>query len=309
MRRIGYNFALIATMGLAASEAFAQPGPYISQQLGVAFSPNLNIDADTNDPGSICDEFVNPFRDVMPAACQGMDAPRTEWMTPFMGGRGVVTSSAFGYRFGRFRTEVEYFFNDASHNDTADIMGRGAVALTKLGSEVVLAEDRLGNVQAHNVFGNFMMDFPNTSRVTPYVGAGAGVSYARMHYGLLWVRNSDPSTITSVAEYFPEDRMDDLMTVQRNLAGTVSSEQVDATDTVRSYQVVFGADIAVSHAVSLGVKARYVKFGEFMYTGDLDLLRSHETSNHLDGSSLIQHRVVTSGLSLLGVGMNLTYRF
>ncbi|MCY3842175.1 MAG: hypothetical protein OXH69_01395 [Acidobacteria bacterium] len=175
MRRIGCNFALIAAMGLAASEAFAQPGPYISQQLGVVCSPNLNVDADANDPGSICDEFVNPFRDVMPAACQGMDAPRTEWMTPFTGGRGVVTSGAFGYRFGRLRTEVEYLFNDASHNDTADILGRGTVAQTKLGSEVVLAEDRLGNVQAHSVFGNVMIDLPNSSRVTPYVGAGAGV--------------------------------------------------------------------------------------------------------------------------------------
>ena len=166
MRRFDCTLALIAIMGLAASEAFAQTGPYVSQQLGVVFSPNLNVDADTNDPGSICDEFVNPFRDVMPAACQGMDAPRTDWTTPFMGGQGVVTSSAFGYRFGRVRTEVEYFFNDASHNDTADITGRGAVALTKLGGEVVLAEDRLGNVQAHNLFGNVLIDFPNSSRVT-----------------------------------------------------------------------------------------------------------------------------------------------
>ncbi len=230
MKHVTTPIALFALFWTTApDDAGAQTGGgfYLSQELGIHLAPGMGIDAHAdNAPGSICDQHLNPFTDLMPAFCDGGDAPTTEWANAFGPGRGVLAGVAVGYRLGGdggLRVEAEYLFREAVYDETSPIEGHGGVAVAKLDGEVVVAEDRIGSVTSHSLFANVYYDFAGRGRVTPYVGAGGGAAFAQMDYGLLWVRNSDPEAITSVAPHFPAERLDDLRVLQENLASTAST--------------------------------------------------------------------------------------
>ncbi len=314
--RFAAPVAVIAAvpLSLAPAGVRAQPGGglYVSQELGLNLAPGLAIVADANDFGSICDEYVNPFTDLMPGFCGDPGSPPTAWTNTFEGAGGVLAGGAVGYGFGdagRLRLELEYFFRETAHNETSPIQGSGGVTVAKLDGEVVMAVDRIGSVTSHNLFGNLYFDFPDRGRATPYVGAGAGLGFTSMDHGLLWVRNNDPGLITSVVQYFPPDRLDDLRTVQRNLASTASSSQTELAGRLFGYQVLFGVDYALADGVSLGVKGRWAAFGSFMDRGALDRLRSHPSNKRRDGGDPVTTRVTADGMALFGVGVNLKYRF
>ena len=316
MRLIAVLVLTTATFsGLLPGNAQAQPlsGLYLSQELGVNFTSSLDMEfLAPNAPGSICDEHVNPFTDLMPAFCSDPNAPGTAWTNTFDGAGGILAGAALGYRFagsGRLRVELEYFYRETVHNETSAVEGPGGAAVAKLDAEVVVAEDRIGSVTSQNLFGNIYLDLPNRSRVTPYVGVGAGFGVTRVDHGLLWVRNSDPDLITSIAQYFPADRMDDLRVVQQNLASTTSSNQTELGASVFGYQVLFGVDVALTESTSLGIKARRAAFGNFSDAVILYRVRSHGPSNRLDGSSQSMTEITTADLDLYSVGLNLKYQF
>ena len=191
---------------LAPGEVHAQSGRgfYLSQELGPNFTPALDIEDDApNAPGSICAEHLNPFTDLMTAFCGDPNAPGTSWTNTFDGAGGILAGRAAGYRFteyGQLRVELEYFYRETAHNETSAAEGHGGVAVAKLDGEVAVGEDRIGSITSHNVFGNGYFDFTNRSRVTPYVGAGVGLTNLD---GLLWVRNSDPDRMTSIVPVIP----------------------------------------------------------------------------------------------------------
>ena len=287
-------------------------GFYVSQELGVHFTRGLNLEADAvNAPGSICDQYLNPFTDRMPAFCGSADAPGTQWTNAFQPTAGFLAGGAVGYRLegGPWRVEGEYFFRESAYDEASPIRGREGAAVAKLDGEVIIADDRIGSLTSHNFFGNLYYDFTPGGRVTPYLGAGLGFAIARMDYGLLWVRNADPDAITSVAPYFPADRVDDLGVLQRNLASTTSSLQANLGDQLAGYQVMGGLDYALSERVTLGLKGRWAYFTGFGDSRVLDRLRSHAPSNQLDGSRPVAVVIGAGDIRLFAFTVNLKYRF
>ena len=77
---------------LATGEVGAQHGKgfYASLELGANFAPSIRIAADANGRGSICDEHLNPFTDLMPASCGDPNAPGTAWSNGFGGANGFM---------------------------------------------------------------------------------------------------------------------------------------------------------------------------------------------------------------------------
>ena len=309
---IALLFFLSTTMP-GAGGAQQGGGLYLSQELGLhlAPGPGTEMRAD-NAHGSICDQHLNPFTDLMPAFCDGgPDAPTTGWVNAFGRGTGVLAAAAVGYGFGRrgrLRVEAEYLFREAVYDETSPIEGPSGVAVAKLESEVVVAEDRIGSLTSHHLFGNIHYDFPGQGRFTPYLGVGGGVAFARMDYGSFWVRNSDPNAITSVAPHFPVDRLDDLRVMQRNLASTASSLQTGLTDALVGYQVLAGLDLAMGDRATLGAKARWARFADFEDRPVLDRLRSHPPSNQLDGSRAVTAGMTARDIGLFALTLNLKYR-
>ena len=99
--------------------------------------------------------------------------------------------------------------------------------------------------------------------------------------------------------------------IRRNLAATTTSKQAELHDRLTGYQVLGGVDYAMSDAVSLGIKGRWVRFGRFAAEDiEWERLRSHASELRLDGSEPVRFRIRTDGaLSFVGVSLAMRYTF
>ena len=307
--------------GLIPHPAQAGSGRYLSSELGANFAPNLDTLGTSNDRASACDEFINPlFATVTQTPgyenynCTGPNRGATgDWENTFDSAEGILAGVAVGYGLreiypdhflGRFRFEMEYFYRDTEYDQTADIPSAAGESGDKLAQEILTATDRIGSVTSHNLFGNLYVDLPNSSRFTPYVGFGVGVGFTDMDYGSLWTRNPDPNAITTGAGLPNADA------IRRNLAGTASSEQTKLSDTLFGYQVLFGVDYALTEALTLGVKGRWVNFDTFSDGGIVwDPLRSHQPHLRRDLSEPVAGRIKTQDIEMFAVSVTLKYHF
>ena len=310
---------VVALGGLIPHPAQAGSGRYLSSELGANFAPGLDTRGTSNDRASACDEFINPlFATVTQTAgyehynCTGPNRAGS-WQNAFDGAEGILAGMAVGYGLreaypdhflGRFRFEVEYFYRDTDYDQTADIPSAAGENRDKLAQEILTATDRIGSVTSHNLFGNLYVDFANSSRFTPYVGFGVGVGFTDMDYGSLWTRNPDPNAITTGAGLPNADA------IRRNLAGTASSAQTKLSDTLFGYQVLFGIDYALTEALTLGVKGRWVNFDTFSDGGIVwDPLRSHQPHLRRDLSEPVAGWFKTQDIEMFAVSVTLKYHF
>ncbi len=295
--------------------AQADSGLYLSGELGANFAPGLGIVGDANDRASVCDEFINPDYQSVSGYLPNINCtgprPFETWMNDFNAAEGILVGAALGYRpwdpghvWGSVRLELEYFYRESAYNETADALGATGANVDKLARELITGTDRVDRVTSHNLFGNLYFDFANNSRFTPYIGIGVGVGFTDVGYGYLWERNADPTAIAT-GEGLPNADV-----IRRNLAGTISSHHTGLADTLFGYQVLFGLDYAFTESMSLGVKGRWVDFDTFREDGLVgDLLRSHEVNLRLDGSEPVSYGIETGDIKMLGVSLNLKYRF
>ena len=307
-------FFIVVAWVFGPTPARAGSGFYLSSELGANFASGVDLNEYDNDRASHCDEFHNPLYASVPE-CTDPAGRGDRWMSEFDDAEGILAGTAAGYslrdRFpdhflGRFRLELEYFYRNSEYDQKADIMtgadGGGSVG-EKLAGEIVQAEATVDGIASHNLFGNLYFDFFNSSRFTPYIGFGVGVGFTDMEYGNLWVRNIDPERSTAGAGLPNVDQ------IRQSLAGTVTSEQADLSDILFGYQVLFGVDYALTEALSLGVKGRWVNFDSFKDSSPWDRLRSHDSQLRLDGSEPVLHHVPTDDMEMFGVSLNLKYHF
>ncbi|MCY3843707.1 MAG: outer membrane beta-barrel protein [Acidobacteria bacterium] len=303
----------MCALAMAGTVAFAAPasaqtgsGFYLSQEVGLNLAPDVELLGNSNDRASRCDEFINPRFAEVPGCTDPNRGSGAGWRTAFDRAAGVLAGFAAGYRFGgRLRVEAEWFHRESGYDQTAPVTSATGDTLGKLGGEIQRADNRLGSISSHNVFANVYVDFPSRSRLTPYVGFGGGVGLTELDYGDLWARNPDPSAIGTAAGLPNEAE------IRQNLAATTSSKQGELHDRRTAYQVLGGVDYAVSDAVSLGVKVRWVRFGRFLAEGiEWERLRSHPSQLRLDGSEPVTFRIRTAGaLSFVGVSLAMRYAF
>lgn len=144
---------LIVAAVLAASPAFAQDdaaapsqretGLYLRGAAGVSF------------PESLAQEFsYSPV--FLPIV-----APPTAKATDL--GGGAAWSAAIGFQYAKTRTEIEYRRFDLDADE---------VALT--GGAVPSTVTDAGDISVQAIMSNVYFDLVNSSRLTPYVGAGVG---------------------------------------------------------------------------------------------------------------------------------------
>ena len=292
--------------------AWAQKGSgfYLSSEQGASFASGLDFSGTSNDRESACDEFLNPWYLLGGDRCTKVNRGEgDDWKNVFDGARGIVSGVALGYRLeSRFRLELEYFFYNSEYDQTTPVTGADGVSFAKLGQEIERAEDRLGNLSSHNLFGNLYFDFINSSRFTPYVGVGAGVGFAAVDWGSIWARNADLGKITTGAD-FPFASNTQLVAFRQNLAGTVSSAQSEISDTLFGYQVLLGADYALTERVSLGVKGRWVNYSSLSDDVVWDPLRSHEPNLRRDGSEPVKGWMTSRNVAMVDFSFNLKYAF
>ena len=319
---------VIAAWVVVPGPVLAGSGFYVSGDIGVNVASGLDTTGTSNDRASVCDEYINPgygeveTSDAVDSGgkrystynCTGPNrGSGSRWQNKFDGATGILAGAAVGYSFtgqhqnspwGGFRVEAEYFFRQSNYDQTSEIRTDAGESRDKLRDEIVQATDRIGSLTSHNLFGNLFYDFHNTSRFTPYIGIGGGIGFTDIANGGVWARNPDPDRIQSGVGLPNADE------IRRNLAGTVSVGQTTLSDTLFGFQVLFGVDYAVTQAVSLGLKGRWVNFSSFQDDRvDWQLLRSHPLNLRRDGSEPVWGRFKIDDIEFFGISLNLKYHF
>ena len=307
-RHIAIFSLLFAGAGLAAGAASAQSGSglYLSLEVGLNVAPSVELLGKSTDRASRCDEFINPLYAGVAGCTDPNRGSSSGWKTDYDSAMGILAGGAIGYRIGgRLRVEAEWFHRASGYNQTSPVASATGDTFAKLDGEIQRAEDRIGDISSHNLFANAYVDFPNNGRLTPYVGIGGGLGLTQLDYGDLWARNPDPNAISTGAGLPNEAE------VRQNLAGTTTSKQAELHDRLIGYQVLGGVDYALSDAVSLGVKARWVRYGRFSSEDiEWERLRSHPSQLRLDGSEPVTFRIRTGGaVSFLGFSLAMRYMF
>ena len=331
-----FVIATWATWVIAPSWAQASSGFYVSGDLGINIASGMDTIGTSNDRPSVCDQYINPRYDEVESSdakdskgklystynCTGSDrGAGGRWENEFDGATGILAGAAIGYSFasqnrnsplGGLRVELEYLYRQSNYDQTADIFGGAGTQQDKLADEIVQATDRIGSITSHNLFGNLFYDFINTSRFTPYIGVGGGVGFTDMEYGSVWARNEDSMNADGSYKISTGEDLPNYDEIRRNLAKTVSVGQATLSDVLLGFQVLFGVDYAVTQAVSLGLKGRWVRFGSFSDDFIWNPLRSHAPYLRKPGASdrePVSGRLKTSDLEFFGVSVNLKYRF
>ena len=300
--------ALIAVLPLAAvwaPAAQANVDFHWSAELGANVAPQVLLRSGDTDRASRCDEFVNPrYAEIDACVDPNRGAGAVDdWQSRFDRAAGVFAGLAAGLQRGRGRVELEFFHRAANYHQSSSILHPGGEAFTAIfGAELPTAEERIGGLRTSNLFANAYWRFPNASRFTPFVGVGAGIAEARMEYRARWRRSDDPNAVRS-ARGLPNEEE-----VRRNLAGTVSRAEGTLRDTLRGYQLLFGVEHEWKPKLTLGVQARWARFGAFEASGEYDQLRSHISNLRRDGSEPVVYRVRNDDVSFVAVSLRLARR-
>ena len=307
---------VLATFVMAPGWAQAGSGFYISSDLGANFASSVEFAGDSNDIGSNCDLLTNPM------GCDAADDRNfaytgdffQDWWADFDRGRGILAGAAVGYSFagqnlGGFRLELEYFYRESEYDQTSRITRASAATKQKIerGEFATGPHERLGSITSHNLFGNLYYDFANTGRFTPYIGVGGGFGITDADWGSNWTRTNDKNDLR---QGLIDDGRADLAANAEYidlLAGSSTVAHTTLSDTLWGFQVLFGVDYALTDAVSLGLKGRYVMFDSF--TGDLvwDPLRSH--APRVGPNQPVSGHMKTDDIEFFGISLNMKYHF
>ncbi|MFN7055413.1 outer membrane beta-barrel protein [Hyphomonas sp.] len=187
-------FAAASALGLIASPAFAE-GWY-----GAA-SAGFNFQADSSNSGQTGAFATGNGAPVIPNGTQIAAGTPYGWKTEF--DNGYALSAEFGRFFNNgFRASAEIVYSRAGVDTHRGVQVGGAVidgvdaaviagSPTQLGATVgqVVANDD-GSIKNTALFANVYYDFNRMGTISPYVGAGLGVSNVDVTY-----RPSDISII------------------------------------------------------------------------------------------------------------------
>ena len=263
------------------TQALAQTTVYSRVNVGASFNPGLTMTGYSDDRASICDEYINPLF----ASVTGCTDPRIGvgdgYSVNYNSAVGRTGSVGLGIRINsRIALEVEYYFANASYNQTTYIGSAEGENLTKLENELIQSEERLGNLQSSSLYGNAVLSFAeHSAKWVPFLGGGAGFSSVSAGYSSIWARNTDPSRIRT------GDGQPNAEEIKSNLAGTISSALGAIENTVFSWKAIAGTDYRISENTYVTFRMQYTGFGK-VETDKLiwDPLRSHVPNLRRDGS-------------------------
>ena len=288
---------VMTVLTVCAGEVRGQTGPYIQMDLGTNVAPPLTLHGSDNDWGTKCDLIINPLGIETAGECD-TDPPLTSWTNAFDGAAGIRAGVALGYDWGAVRVEGEYFHRVTTYGDQSDIDIFDDVTLDKQEQEIELAIGGIDDWRSYGGFVNVYYDFAASGSWTPYLGAGFGIERASLDYVSVWKRNDDPERISTFADPL----------LRAKIAGTTTIGDARLTDVVAGYQLLAGVDYRLREPVTLGMRFRWVDFGEFRSDPlPWNQLRSHESS--VGRGETILYQMTTGGSRFWGVSLNLKYQF
>ncbi len=292
----------IALTGLSFHTGSAQglSGFYIRTEMGANVAPQLTLLSSSTDGGSVCDPIINPSA----ASTPGCPSQGTGWKSVFDSARGMLASAAVGYQFHGLtashilrdlRIEVAYLYRNSNYDQTSPILSQSGVARDKLSNEVAHATERVSSLTTAGFLLNLNYDFRIASRITLFLGLGAGAARTALDTGRIWARENDPDAIATGEGLSNADE------IRNNLAGTVSVALTKSSATQLGYQLIAGIGYAVADAFTISLNSHFMGLGPYAAADGLDLLRSHAPPTDY------ARDLETNRLTFIGVGLATTY--
>ena len=130
-----------------------------------------------------------------------------------------------------------------------------------------------------------------------------------MDYGSVWARKSLRGPYSDWCGVGPN--ADDRDPPEPLLAGTVSVAQDHAQRHALGFQFLFGVDYALTDAMSLGLKGRYVMFDSFIVVTAVSFGIRYGVTRHICGKTTPNRirAVSTNNIQFFGISLNLKYHF
>ena len=219
-------------------------------------------------------------------------------------GGGFAGGLVLGYAANVFRFEMEYL-RRLHANDTAPAGTAASVVLS--GKDTEWSNDQpptesISDYDAHQIFFNAYYDFLNDSPWTPYAGAGIGWAATNLNYANQFVRK--PAEEYLRIDFDPDWPAD----AKRAAAGTLSHVDTTAGRNIFGYQLLAGADYALTEKTSIGATLRWARFEGFEDEATWNLVRSHAPVI-ADGVTPFDSRLKFEDIGYQAVTVNLKYRF
>ena len=311
LARIG---ALAAAAAFSAAEAGAQSprGFYFATTVGLSSGASTVAHLSGVNHPTRCDRllYTDPADAPTDPECLSAES-RLEGTYPFEPEAGLGGAIAIGYAFGALRLEIEavqrhQIIHEAPFTTTA----ASGDAITGKGTEwspLLPPWGDLSEFKGRQQFVNVYYASANSSRFTPYLGAGAGFSRTDFRYYAGFLRKS---VAEGYLEAFGGSKSDPEASPewQRRAAGTLSQLDAMVSETALGYQLLGGVEVGYSENLALDLKARWVRVPDI----DIDrvwlTIRSHRPV-HADGTTPFESNIAFSDLGYVAAAVGLRYRW
>ena len=296
---------LIIIFFLGSLSSFSQSSFYSKLTLGVSVNPSLTMNGNSNDRGSFCDEYINPLYASIAGCTSSERGVGDGYSVDFDSTTGRSGSISLGVQIlPALGLELEHHYAIASYNDTSPVNNATGVNRDKLQDEIVKSDERLGDLKSSSFYGNIVFSFLSKSRLTPYLGAGAGLSRLHAEYASVWARNFDPNLIKT------GENLPNADEVKTNLSGTVSSAFGPLESSSFSWKAFSGFDYELLDRTFFTFKVQFIQYGT-LESDELvwDPLRSHPPNLRKDGSEPVKSISTFENINAISLNLGIRYNF
>lgn len=262
-----------------AASAQGRDGFYLRGDFGDSDALTMRARIEGIDQPTRCDRLLYPDPATVPRdpACSA-SASGVFATVEFDRGAETMTSAtalALGYSRGRLRLEAE-LSNTMLGGTSAPMLDTGQLAAERVDewSAVEQPQARVSGFSVNDLFVNVHLDFSNSSRFTPFLGVGGGISTVILAFEGLRVRRTLADGFAPTGGVAPA--VDKVVPAwQTRAAGTADHMSLPLAESTLGTNLVGGVAFEARERLGIVFRGRYVRYRDVHKPGKWDLVRSH----------------------------------
>ena len=262
-----------------AASAQGRDGFYLRGDFGDSDALTMRARIEGIDQPTRCDRLLYPDPAAVPRdpACSGHTSGVLATVE-FDRGAETMTSAtalALGYARGRLRVEAE-LSNTMLGGTSAPMLDAGQLAAERVDewSAVEQPHARVSGFSVNDLFVNVHLDFSNSSRFTPFLGVGGGISTVILTFEGLRVRRTLADGFAPTGGAAPAVGKA-VPAWQTRAAGTADYMSLPLAESTLGTNLIGGVAFEANERFNIMLRGRYSRYRDVQKPGKWDLVRSH----------------------------------